>query len=84
MTNKPTSFPDVLDLLGSPAKASEALGIKYVTAQVMFHRKSIGDAHWPRLVAVLADRGIDITTDDLLAMKHAKKAEGKSAGAVAA
>ena len=74
MTNKPTTFEECLDLLGGrPVATQEALQVPYVTAQMMHRRKSIGDAHWPRLKEVLRWKGVVLSTDDLLEMKQAKR-----------
>ena len=75
----PNTFEDILALWDSHAALSEELGVKYVTAQAMRVRKSVGDQHWPKLIECLGRRGFHVTTDDLLRMKFKRRAEGKVA-----
>lgn len=63
------TFDDLLSLWESPKDLSAALGVPYVNAQLMKHRKSVGLNHWPRLIAAAGEKGIQLTTDDLLAMR---------------
>jgi hypothetical protein len=49
------------------------MGIPYVNAQAMKRRKSVGVDHWPKLIEVLARRGVRITADDLLRMSARRK-----------
>ena len=79
MLNQPSTFEAILALWTTHAELSEELGVKYVTAQAMRVRKSIGDQHWPKLIECLKRRGIHLTTDDLLRMKYKRRAEGKVA-----
>lgn len=78
MPKKPDSFEAVLANWSTPTEMSEALGIPYVTAQVMRHRKSISAVHWPAVIKCLKANGITVTTDDLLAMQF-KRAEERRA-----
>jgi hypothetical protein len=68
MTKKPTSFDELLELWETPKALSIALGVPYVNAQAMKRRKSVDVTHWPRLVQLMAARGIVITSDDLVQM----------------
>ena len=79
MLKTPSTFEAILALWNTHAELSEELGVKYVTAQAMRVRKSIGDQHWPKLIECLKRRGIHLTTDDLLRMKYKRRAEGKVA-----
>lgn len=79
MKQKPSTFEDVLATWPTHADLSAELGIKYVTAQAMRVRKSIGDQHWPKLIECLAKRGVHLTTDDLLRMKYKRRADNKAA-----
>lgn len=78
MSKKPDSFDAVLAHWETPAQFSAALGIPYVTAQVMRHRRSIGDNHWPKVIRALADKGVTVTTDDLLKMKFRRQEERRA------
>ena len=77
----PDTFEAILALWNSHAELSEELGVLYVTAQAMRVRKSIGDQHWPKLIECLERRGYHLSTDDLLRMKHQRRAEGKKVAA---
>lgn len=81
MLTKLDSFDAVLATWSNPTEMSEALGIPYVTAQVMRHRRSISDLHWPKVITCLRERGVELTTDDLLEMKHKRRAEAKKVAA---
>lgn len=67
------TFKDVLALWETPKALSDDLGTIYVTAQLMKRRGSIGVDHWPKLIQLLADKGYEITTDDLLAMREKRR-----------
>ena len=69
MNTRLETFEQILTLWGGPSDLADDLGCKYVTAQVMRHRKSIGMAHWPKLIEVLREKGHKITMDELVAMK---------------
>lgn len=83
MQSKPTSFPELLDLWETPKALSLALGVPYVNAQMMKRRKSVDVVHWPRLIALLAERGIVVTSDDFVQMavkrREAPPVEGAAA-----
>lgn len=81
MPNKPDTFEAVFALWDTHAAFSADMGIPYVTAQVMRHRKSIGDRHWPKLIKLLRAKGINLSEGDLLAMKHRRAAEQKRVAA---
>lgn len=68
MSKKPDSFEGLLSLWETPKALSVALRVPYVNAQSMKNRKSVDVAHWPRLIELLAARGIVITSDDLVQM----------------
>lgn len=70
-TKQPTTFDDLLALWESPKALSLALDVPYVTAQQMKRRKSVSVDHWPRLIELAGERGVKITTDDLLKMRIA-------------
>jgi len=71
MEKRPKTFDDLLSLWGSPKELSLALDVPYVTAQQMKRRKTVSVEHWPRLLELAKERGIEITADDLLKMKVA-------------
>jgi hypothetical protein len=79
MPNKPDTFEAVFALWDTHAAFSADMGIPYVTAQVMRHRKSIGDRHWPKLIQCLKAKGVKLSTDDLLAMKQRRREAGQVA-----
>lgn len=68
MLKKPDTFKKLLDLWETPKALSEALGVQYVTAQLMIRRNSVGIDHWPKLIEVVKAKGHDISNDDLVAM----------------
>lgn len=81
MVKKPDSFETLLALWSNPTELSEDLGIPYVTAQVMRHRRSIGDLHWSKVIECAARRGVELTLDDLLAMKFKRREAKRRAAA---
>lgn len=74
MMNKPDTFEALLDLWKTPKALSEALDVKYVTAQQMMLRKSVGIDHWPKLIGLAQSHGITLTNDDLVAMSLKRRA----------
>lgn len=68
MQNKPDSFEAILAHWDSHKSLSLALGVPYVNAQAMRKRRSVSVDHWPRLIELLAAKGIHITNDDLVQM----------------
>lgn len=80
----PDSFEAILALWDTHADLSDELGVKYVTAQAMRVRRSIGDQHWPKLIECMARRGVHLTTDDLLRMKIKRSAERRAERQLAA
>lgn len=88
MTEKLTTFEDVLALWDTPKALSEALGVPYINAQAMKARGSIAVGHWPKVVELLRGLGYSVSTDDLALMwqkaseqRRAKKAEGQGVAA---
>ena len=71
MPKHPETFEDILSLWESPKELSVALNVPYVTAQQMKRRKTVSVEHWPKLIELTRQRGINITADDLLRMKVA-------------
>jgi len=71
MPKHPETFEDILALWDSPKDLSVALNVPYVTAQQMKRRKTVSVEHWPKLIELTRQRGINITADDLLKMKVA-------------
>ena len=78
MLKKPDTFKKLLDLWETPKALSEALGVQYVTAQLMIRRKSVGIDHWPKLIEGVKAKGHDITNDDLVAMSLKQRAASKA------
>lgn len=68
MSQKPETFEELLDLWESPKELSAALEVPYVNAQQMKRRKSVGIAHWSKLIDLAGKRGVSITADDLIRM----------------
>jgi hypothetical protein len=68
MTNKPSTFAELLDNWPTPKALSADLDVPYINAQQMKRRRSVDVAHWPRLIDLLAAKGIALTNDDLVAM----------------
>lgn len=71
MSKHPKTFEDLLALWDTPKKLSIALDVSYVAAQAMKRRGTVGVEHWPKLIRLAKDRGIEITADDLLRMRVA-------------
>lgn len=74
MSKKPETFEELLRLWDRPKALSDALGVTYINAQQILRRKSIGIAHWPKVIELAAERGIRLTNDDLVAMSLKRKA----------
>lgn len=62
------TFDEILSFWETPKALSADLGVPYINAQAMKRRKSIGVDHWPKIIGLLAKRGITITNDDLVRM----------------
>lgn len=69
------TFEDIFTAFGGPARFAEAVGIEAFHAQTMKARDSIPAAHWSKVVAAAADRGIDWVTLEVLAELAEAKAD---------
>lgn len=70
---KPATFEELLALWETPKALSADLGVPYVNAQLMKHRKSVGVDHWQKLIKAAGIKGASVTYDDLLAMRAKSK-----------
>lgn len=64
---KITSYRDIIGMWPSIGEFAADIGVKYVTAQLMKHRNSIGADHWSAVVEAARKRGYDVVTLELLA-----------------
>ena len=80
------SFSDIIDALGGPTAAMQALGAPSPQAVWnMKARNSIPARYWPRLVAAMAERGIvGVTHEGLARLASRRGGPERDRGALAA
>jgi hypothetical protein len=71
MPKHPQTFDELLSLWETPKDLSQALGVSYINAYAFKQRGSVGVRHWPKLIEGAREKGVSITTDDLVKMKVA-------------
>lgn len=75
MITKPDTFRALITELGGVSDFAEMMGIGEFAAKKMRDRNSIAVPHWPAVIAAAKERGMILTTDDLVNMKlRAKEA----------
>lgn len=63
---------DIIRLWPSISSFADDIGVEYVTAQVMKHRKSIHSRHWDAVVDAAAKRGLVFVTHKALSKTRPK------------
>jgi hypothetical protein len=80
MTEKPTTFRDVIKLWGRIRRFAERLDQPYKRVSKWYERGYIDVLHWdPVIEAVRADHGIELTHADLHAMTVAHRQSREAA-----
>lgn len=71
------SYRDLIDRYGSIGNFANAIGVEYVTAQMMRYRDSISSDYFEAIVGSAAERGFeDVTMSKLHAMRKARRERG--------
>lgn len=84
VNNRMKTFRDIIKLWPTLGDFAEDMGLKYVTAQVMYHRDSVHPRHWTRLVSAARRAGhCDVTYERLAIIAEQRHAQPQECEAVA-
>lgn len=68
-----TNFDDIFEAFGGNSALARAIGVKISTAGEMRRRGTVPPDHWLKLMRAAEERGITLTSDQLLVMYDAAK-----------
>ncbi len=75
MANEPTSISALIEEWPTITEFAAEVGCGYEAARQMRRRQSISPDHWPKVVAVSKERGIEGVTFEWLAQQRAAQPE---------